>query len=106
MQLQNTSSLYRKIDFLTCITFGFWSLIQIFVFCEFGENVSEQFGKLNKAIYKCRWYSFPMDMQKMIQIILVSTQQPVNLRGYGNVECSREAFNRVSLRLFFLDFFS
>lgn len=72
----------------------FWSFSLLFFFCEFGETISRKFYALRSVIWDCQWYSYPIEIQRMIQIILIGTQ-PVTLRGYGNILCTREVFKKV-----------
>lgn len=67
------------------------------MFCYFGENITNQFNVINHAIYGCDWYLFPHEVQRILPTIMVSTQRPLILRGFGNVVCTREAFKNVSL---------
>lgn len=43
---------------------------------------------------QCDWYSFPIDIQRMHIIVMVNTQQPVAILGYGNVECTLETLKK------------
>lgn len=73
----------------------FWSFFHVFMFCDFGENLSNGFDALNSEICNRNWYSFPIEIQRLLPIILVSTQKPVQLLGFGNIPCTRETFKVV-----------
>lgn len=73
----------------------FFSFIQMFIFCNFGEFVNEGFQKLSDTLYCCDWYCLPYDIRRMMPIVMIATQKPV-LRGSGDIPCSREAFSEVS----------
>ena len=60
-----------------------------------GQNVSNQFNKLGDEIYKCDWYLFPHKLQRMLVIIMINAQEPVSIRGFGNVVCTRDSFKQV-----------
>lgn len=77
------------------LIFIFWSSVQMFVFCDLGERVSDQFSQVDNAIYFCDWYKFPKEMQRMLPIIMISSQEPVTLTGFANLSCTREAFKKV-----------
>lgn len=75
---------------------AFWSFFSIFLFCELGEHVSGQFNDLNDAIYQSEWYAFPIEVQRMLPILLMATQHQVVLQGFGNLSCIRESFKKVT----------
>ena len=72
-----------------------WSFVAMFFNCEMGQNVSNQFNKLGDEIYKCDWYLFPHKLQRMLVIIMINAQEPVSIRGFGNVVCTRDSFKQV-----------
>lgn len=76
-----------------------WIFIFIFIYCELGQRVSEAFDKPYDAICQFKLHLFPMDVQRMLPIIIVGAQQPIDLRGYGNISCTRDSFKRVSVIL-------
>lgn len=74
----------------------FWSFFAISVFCELGEKISGQFDELDEAIYQSDWYEFPTKVQRVLPIIMMTTQQTTVPCGYGNLPCIRESFQRVT----------
>lgn len=72
-----------------------WSFGQIFLSCELGERVSNQFYALNDALYQSDWYLFPDELQRMLPTLLMATQRQVVPRGFGNLLCIRESFQKV-----------
>lgn len=44
---------------------------------------------------QCDWYLFPIEMQRMLIIVMSNTQQPTIIHAFGNAQCSREAFKKV-----------
>lgn len=78
----------------------FWSFVQVFMFCDFGRSVTDGFEALNDVILDSEWYLFPIEIQHMFPIIMISVQKGVALRGFGNIPCTREAFKNV--RLFYV----
>lgn len=66
-----------------------------FFFCEFGQSVSSEFNSFDHEIYQCDWYTFPMNLQQMLVILMLDTQQSMYIRGYGNIVCSRDTFKKV-----------
>lgn len=72
-----------------------WSLDLVFIICEFGERACNGFDKLYDETCQLDWYSFPIEVQGMLPIVMIATQQPVVIRGFGNIQCTRNVFNRV-----------
>lgn len=73
-----------------------WTFAQMFIFCELGENVTDQFNQISNAIYSSDWYMFPKEIQRIIPIIAMSAQRPVIIQGFVNLKCTREASSRVN----------
>lgn len=95
LQLYDISNVF---GWLQLCVLAFWSLAEMFVFCETSERVIGRFDEID--IYnQCDWYSFPIRVQRIIPIIVISTQQSVVLEAFGtrfgNIPFSRETFERV-----------
>lgn len=73
----------------------FWSFVQIFVFCNLGESVSALFSQIDNLFYCCDWYTFPTDIQRILPTVMMAAQQPVDIQGFANLKCTRDAFKRV-----------
>lgn len=66
-----------------------WTLILAFIPCELGERVRNAMSEINDSINQFYWYLFPMKVQKMLPIILLSVQQPVEIQCFGSITCTR-----------------
>lgn len=73
----------------------FWSIVANFLFCEFGESLTSQCNELNDVICQSEWYLLPVDLQRMLPTIMLTTQKPNILQGFGGVSLTREAFKAV-----------
>lgn len=73
-----------------------WTFVSIFIYCELGQRVSEAFDGPYDAISQFKLHLFPIEVQRMLPIIIVGAQQPIDLRGYGNFSCTRDRFKSVS----------
>ena len=80
--------------------FGFWSFAFMYLFCEFGERVSNGFDELNDAIYQSDWYTLPLHIKRMLPTVILAAQQPIGIRIFGSIRCSRETFKKVKVFLF------
>ena len=84
----------------------FWAFTLIFFYCELGKMVTNEFNLFNEELCQCKWYLFSLDMQRMMLIFMSDAQQPMLLRGYGNIECTRDSFKNVIFFVEILYFFS
>lgn len=75
----------------------FWLLALMYTLCQFGQQMTDQFSSFEHTIVGTDWYTFPIDMQRHFIIIMKTGQDPVELKGFGNVYCSRETFKKVIL---------
>lgn len=82
-------------DLILPLPMMFWSFAQIFLFCELGERLTEQFDEIDKEILNIEWYTFPTDVQKVILMVMNATKRPVMLCGIGSIRCTRMGFKDV-----------
>lgn len=80
------------------LTIIFWSFVSIFLTCDFGERVSNRFDVIDDVLCQFEWYDLPLEVQKMLPIIMMSTQQTVVFKGFGNILLLREVFRKVSAK--------
>lgn len=79
--------------FLICAIF--WSFGFILFYCEFGERVSNAFEEIHDTITRFEWYMFPVEMQKLLPIMLIVAEHDVPVEVFGNLTCCREIFKKV-----------
>lgn len=83
-------------DLASILVYAYLSFVVIFIYCEFGEAVIKHFNKFDDELYQSTaWYLFPIEVQRMLLIFMADSQQPLRIRGYGNIECTRDAFKTV-----------
>ena len=61
-----------------------------------GGRINRAFGEIEDEMYQMDWHLFPMKLQKMVPIILINAQQPVEFMGFGNFPANRETMKRVN----------
>lgn len=88
----NPENLYEVITSLLVL---FWGLFAVFFFCECGKIVSTQFTMFDHDLWQCNWYLFPIEMRRLLALVMSNTQNPATLFSYGNFECTRDTFKRV-----------
>lgn len=78
-----------------------WSFVLLFFYCEAGQFVMNEFEEFAHQSYQTiAWYLFPIEMQKMLVIVMLNTQQPVVVHGLANAMCMREIFKKVKKGFF------
>lgn len=74
----------------------FYPFAVIFMYCEFGQRITSCFLDIDKALWQTDWYAFPIKVQKMIAMMLMGTQEPVGVSGFGgNLVYERDTFTNV-----------
>lgn len=75
---------------------AFWSFVSQYVYTEFGQTLTSRFEEIGDAICDSEWFSFPVELQKMLHIIIQAAQAPIEISGFGNISVKRETFKRVN----------
>lgn len=86
----------NPIEWISPLLLGAWSFVMIFFFCEFGAMVTNQFNRFNEELDQCDWYLFPVELQRTLLIVMINTQNPIIIRGYGNTLCTRDALKQAT----------
>lgn len=74
-----------------------WMAIFIFLFCESGARMTNQFEKFNGEITRCNWYLLSIETRRMYMVFLSNAQNPMRMRSYANITCQRETAEMVKL---------
>ena len=75
----------------------FGSFTSTLLICEFVGRISNEFNEIGYLIEQFDWYLFPIEMLRMLPIILLNTQQLVTFKCFGTMACDRETFGKVNL---------
>lgn len=68
----------------------------ILIICELGQRLTNACAQKADEIGKLEWYLLSREIQRMLPIILIGTQQPIELECFGGVTGIRETFKKVS----------
>lgn len=71
-------------------------LLVAFFACEVGQRLTNSFDGLNGAISHLNWYLLPIEIQRLLPVIVMNVREPVVIRCFGSVLCSRAQFRKVS----------
>lgn len=82
-----------------------YAFVVIFPICELGQQLRNAFDEICTTIYQMDWYSFPTQTQRILAMILLGAQTPVQIGAYGNIEASRETCKKVLQKMFFFGVF-
>lgn len=74
---------------------GFWAFAFVVFFCEFGHRVFNAFDDLNIAIDQFDWFLFPIEIQKMLPLVMSGCQKPCCIKGFGDFLCIRDTSKKV-----------
>lgn len=72
----------------------------LFVPCELFGQLSSKFDDINDRINRFNWYLFPLEMQRMLPLIMINAQQPVDFGCFGSFACNRDTFKKVNKRTY------
>lgn len=76
---------------------GIFSLTIVLIACELGQRMSDAFDEMNFTIGQFDCYLFPIEIQRMLPLIIANAQQPVTLECFGSIKCTREVFKNVGI---------
>lgn len=82
------------------MTLLFCSFVHFFSLCNYGERVITAFNKLGYTIYQSNWYLQPIEIQRILPIIMISAKRTPIIQGFANVACTHETFKKVWNDLF------
>lgn len=68
-----------------------------FIACELGQRMTDAFNQVNSAVGKSDWYLFPMEIKRMLPMVIAIAQQPVSMECFGSIKCARDCFKNVSI---------
>lgn len=81
---------------LESICYAILAIALVFATCEIGHRLENTFNEINYAFcQQLEWYYYPIEVQRMLVQTLIYTQQPVAIKFFGSIACSREQFKGV-----------
>lgn len=83
---------------LNSIFNGICGIVTVFIICELCQRMADGFVKIEITIEQFHWYLFPIEIQRMLPVIIAVAQQPVTLECFGSIACTRDVFKDVRLK--------
>lgn len=80
---------------LVIISYAFYAFGTLLISCDLGERLSNSYSGIMKKIEQFEWYLFAIELQKILPIIMIAAQQPVEIECFGSISCSHETFKKV-----------
>lgn len=77
------------------MVYGFWAFMMVLFASEIGQRFSNTFEKIDDKINEFDWYLLPMEVQRILPIIMINTQRPTFITCFGSSTCSRDTFKKV-----------
>lgn len=75
---------------------AFLSFVVIVVVCEFFQRTTDHFKMVGDAFCSFDWYLLPIDMQRILIMVMANAQQPITIRGFANTSCVRVSVKSVN----------
>lgn len=72
-------------------------MFPFFLFCRFGSNVTFAFKMVSADIYQLDWHEYPMEVRKLMPIIIALTQKRIFMHGYDDTQKTHSVFKKVTL---------
>lgn len=90
-QNEKNSMVLQLTIFDACLAFGILALA-----CELSQRIENTFIEIDAIIGRCDWYLYPIEIQRILPMIISMTQQPVTIECFGSASCNRDQFKKVN----------
>lgn len=68
----------------------------VFIVCELCQQVCNGFEEMNKTMDQLYWLSYPVEIQRLLPMVIIFAQKPVIFIVFGSITCCRESFKKVT----------
>lgn len=75
---------------------GTMVVIWLYLFCHFGDMITQKFEHIAYSVYDVKWYTLSLNLQKTLPLVIMQAQKNVFFQGYAGIKCTRELFKKVS----------
>ncbi|KAL6436729.1 hypothetical protein ACFW04_004867 [Cataglyphis niger] len=70
-------------------------LMQIYLYCWFGNEVTLKSIEVGNAIYEMDWSILPVDLMKTLLLIIIRSKKPIKITSGYIVTLSNESFMKI-----------
>lgn len=74
---------------------GVIGLAFAFLVCEIGHRLNNTFDEINFKIDQLDWYLLPIELKRMLPMIIGNAQQRESLKCFGSITCNRVVLKNV-----------
>lgn len=92
-QFQSHNEVF-SIVFLELIFYAVWSFGLVYIACEMSQRFCDALNEMDDDIGQLDWYLYPAEIQRLLLIIVENSQQPVIVKCFGSIACSRETLKK------------
>lgn len=78
------------------IALCFGSLSLVLLACEAGQRFSNAFSEVDNAFCQLDFYLLPMEIRRILPAVVIYVQEPLYVKFFGNLCCTRAQFKQVS----------
>lgn len=79
------------------IILGTSALTVVFIACELSQRMGDAFDEIGSTIDQFDWYLFPIELKRMLPMIMAIAQRPVSMECFGSIACTRDVFKNVGI---------
>lgn len=69
-----------------------------FFACEIGQRYTNAYDAVFDVINRFDWYLFPTKIHRMLPVIMIYTQRPIEILCFGSAASDRNTFKQVGLQ--------
>ncbi|XP_011883219.1 PREDICTED: putative odorant receptor 92a [Vollenhovia emeryi] len=84
-----------SIDFAWSSTYLGCMLMQIYLYCWFGNEVTLKSTEIGSAVYEMDWPMLPTDLMKTLLVIITRSKRPIKITSGYIVTLSNESFMKI-----------
>ncbi|KAJ6636170.1 Crossover junction endonuclease MUS81 [Pseudolycoriella hygida] len=66
-------------------------LCQLFLYCYYGQRITDQACSLSDSVYQLKWYNYPTKFQKYFQLIMLRSQNSFFFSGMEKKKCCQKS---------------
>ncbi|KAL0119576.1 hypothetical protein PUN28_007789 [Cardiocondyla obscurior] len=70
-------------------------LMQIFLYCWYGNEVTLKSTEIGSAIYEMDWSVLPADLMKTLLMIITRSKKPIKITSGNIITLSNESFMKI-----------
>lgn len=68
----------------------------VLIMCELAQRACDHFNDIDEIMLQWNWYLFPNEIQRILPLVLIVVQTPVQLECFRSISCTRETFQKAS----------